>query len=232
MHLALRLAGEPFRVFETGDPVGRDVGYAVVGGARAAFYGRDVSGPALSLGAQLLPGASLALLAIGAHELAGRHTPLDRIWGRAAEDLRERAQLARSPQERLDALEEALLARLARSRSPRAAIVQAASRLAHGARVDEVVATAGTSHRRFIELFREVVGLSPKLYGRVRRFRRAIALVTAQPALSWLDVALAAGYSDQPHFNREFLELSGLTPEEYRRSSPSRAHHVVPARAG
>jgi AraC-like DNA-binding protein len=81
---------------------------------------------------------------------------------------------------------------------------------------------SGRSHRSFVELFRRAVGLTPKRYCRVRRFQRALAL----PRGSLGALALAAGYSDQAHFTREFRALAGLTPGEYRRRAPERAHHV------
>jgi AraC-like DNA-binding protein len=49
--------------------------------------------------------------------------------------------------------------------------------------------------------------------------------------LSLAAVAMEAGYSDQPHFNREFREFAGLTPEQYRLARPLSANHVpVPPR--
>ncbi len=89
-----------------------------------------------------------------------------------------------------------------------------------------VVLESGLSHRRFVERFREVVGLPPKLYSRVHRFRKALALLSRQPPLSLADVAFLSGYSDQPHFNRDFRELSGVTPEVYRAVPRSQAHHL------
>ena len=44
--------------------------------------------------------------------------------------------------------------------------------------------------------------------------------------LPWADLALQSGYSDQPHFNRDFLEFTGMTPRAYRRASPSSPNHV------
>jgi len=92
--------------------------------------------------------------------------------------------------------------------------------------VGAVVEETGYSHRRFIGLFRAAVGLAPKLYCRVLRFQDALRLLAGQPSASLVDVALAAGYSDQPHLNREFRELAGVSPVEYRAARPVSLLHV------
>lgn len=38
--------------------------------------------------------------------------------------------------------------------------------------------------------------------------------VAARPGASWAEIAFDAGYSDQPHFNRGFRALAGLSPRE------------------
>jgi AraC-like DNA-binding protein len=78
--------------------------------------------------------------------------------------------------------------------------------------------------------FREAVGLTPKLYCRVLRFQRALRQLAEHPRIAWIDTALNAGYSDQAHFNRDFRELAGLTPGQYRALAPISANHV-PLRA-
>jgi len=63
MHLVFRLSGPPLKLFGgPGDVHGQTCGHAIVGGARAASYMRDVSVATRSVGAQLQPGAARALL--------------------------------------------------------------------------------------------------------------------------------------------------------------------------
>jgi transcriptional regulator GlxA family with amidase domain len=71
------------------------------------------------------------------------------------------------------------------------------------------------SQRRFIDLFRDEVGLTPKLFCRVQRFRDVIETIAHQETLDWVDLALSYGYTDQSHFIHDFREFSGLRPSEY-----------------
>jgi hypothetical protein len=98
MHLVFRLSGSPVRLFrEPGDPLGVALGFAVVGGARSSYYIKEVCDPVCTVGAVLLPGASLPLFGAGAGELSGRHTPLHDLWGREAESARSRLLEEREP---------------------------------------------------------------------------------------------------------------------------------------
>jgi AraC-like DNA-binding protein len=226
-HLVFRLSGDAVRVF-TGlsDPAGRAYGSAVVGGARATYYAKDVIGPSFSIGAQLQPGASLPLFGAHAGELAGSHCRLDELWGRSAALARERLMDERDALRRLDLFESILMARLPQIRGLHPVVALALERFTRVADVREVVAESGYSHRRFIALFHEAVGLTPKLYCRLQRFQRTLARMTVVPHHAWVDLALEAGYSDQSHFNREFSEFAGITPGEYRKIAPSNANHI------
>lgn len=221
-----RLSDEPFRFYEAATgPIARSLGHAVAGGARITPYFKDLSTPAVSIGAQLLPGACELLLGVPAHEVAGMHAPLGALWGRAAGEWRERLIEAAPARRRLDVLEEALAARLPRARGLHPAVAHALERFGTGARVGDVVRETGYSHRRFIDVFRQSVGLGPKPFCRVRRFQGAFARL-ADPCASAVQVALEAGYSDQAHLVRDFRELGGITPGAYRRSTPARPGHV------
>ena len=227
MHLVFRLSDHPLRLFnEITDPLGYRVGYTIVGGARAAFYVREISGPVCSVGAQLHPGTAELLFGAPAGELAGRHTPLEDLWGSYVEEVRERLMESGGPHRQLDLLESLLAERLPTVRALHPAVAQALSRFRASADVGQAVKESGYSHRRFIALFHDGLGLTPKLYCRLRRFQGALDQIAVRPAASLVDVALEAGYSDQAHFNREFREFAGVSPGKYRELSPAFPHHV------
>jgi AraC-like DNA-binding protein len=227
MHLVVRLADDPLRLFQADDDLaGHLVSTAVLGGPRASYYVREVSRPLCSVGATLLPGAAFALFGVRADELATRHTPLEDLWGASAVGLlRERLAGARSHADRFDVFEAALAARLPRVHGLHPAVAQALDDLRASRPVQEAVRRSGYSHRALVDLFSGAVGLTPKRYARVRRFRGALRRAAAAHE-RWTDIAAALGYSDQAHFVREFREFAGLTPSRYRLIAPRFAHHV------
>ena len=226
MSLVFRVSDHPLRLFDTDGNESRTVGHAIVGGTRTSYYVRDVSQPTQSVGAQLHPGAAELLLGVPAGELAERHTRLDDLWGHAADEARERLALAGSLEAALDLLQTLLTGRLPRVRGIHPAVAHALARFATTSHVNTVVNESGYCHRRFIALFRESVGLSPKVYCRVLRFQSAIDQIAHDPEAPWANLAAMSGYSDQAHFTRDFRTFTGFTPGAYRRMRPTAKNHV------
>jgi len=223
MHLVIRL-DEPLRVFAALDAAApATIGHAVIGGARATAYVRDVSQPVCSVGAQLRPGAAALLLGVPAHVLAEHHTALDDVWGAAAGELRERLAAAGDGAGRLTIFEAALVARLPRVRGVHPAVAHALAQLEQASDVSAVVDQVGYSQRRFLDLFHHAVGLTPKRYGRVQRLQRAIVGMASG---SLAAVAHATGFADQAHLTREFRALAGLSPGAYRALAGGARNHV------
>lgn len=217
MHIVLRLTGPAVRID------GQDVGYALVGGARSGFYVKDVGAAASSIGAVLKPGGSLALLGVPAGEFAEAHTSLDDVWGRDAAVLRARLMEVGSARARLQIFEAALSSRL-RVVALAPAVRGALDFIGRGGAVGEAVAVSGFSHRHFNALFRDAVGLTPKVFSRVHRFHRMLRGMRS--GTGWAEMAIDAGYSDQAHFCREFRAFSGVTPTEYVLAHPANVLHV------
>jgi AraC-like DNA-binding protein len=66
--------------------------------------------------------------------------------------------------------------------------------------------------RQLQRMFKDNLGLSPKSYFRIMRFRQAFDSVKAQQEVDWLELTHSLGYSDQSHFIRDFKEFAGVTP--------------------
>jgi transcriptional regulator GlxA family with amidase domain len=187
----------------------------------------DYAQHASIVGVHFRPGGAFPFLGVPAGELADTHVDLEALWGRPAAELRERLCAAATPAERFSLLEQTLAARLDRTTARHGAVpvaLDAFEQTGTSVRVRDVARRVGLSQRRFIQVFATEVGLTPKLYGRVRRFQRALALVRGGPAPDWARVAAECGYFDQSHLIRDFRAFSGLAPEEYLRR---RGEHVL-----
>lgn len=228
MHLVIRLSDHPLRIADVGSgDRAQPVASSLVGGMRSRFYVRELWAPSCSVGAVLRPGAAECLFGgVTADELAERHTPLEALWGAAAHRLRDRLLALRSPQDRLAAFEAALATRLPRVQGLHPAVAGALAQFQGGASVASAVKDSGFSHRRFLQLFRQGVGLAPKTYLRVLRFQRVLPVLRSDPAMSLAALAADLGYSDQSHFNREFMAFSGVTPLTYRARMGSERNHL------
>jgi AraC-like DNA-binding protein len=70
------------------------------------------------------------------------------------------------------------------------------------------------------------VGLTPKRYARLLRFRRVLLHARAPGAPGWTEIAHSCGYYDQSHFVRDFKAFSGFTPSEYSKHVGPSENHV------
>jgi AraC family transcriptional regulator len=81
--------------------------------------------------------------------------------------------------------------------------------------LEEIAAAVGESPARVSAVFR-------RFYHRTiaeeqRRLRVEFARERLRdPQVPLADIALEAGFSDQPHFSRAFKQLTGMTPARYR----------------
>lgn len=81
----------------------------------------------------------------------------------------------------------------------------------------DVCATLGVSPRHLTGEFHRLVGLSPKTFSRIVRFRRALTRAATRAPVDWAALAATCEYYDQAHFNRDFRRFSGVTPTAYQR---------------
>lgn len=76
---------------------------------------------------------------------------------------------------------------------------------------------AAMSERTFLRRFREATGLSPIDYVIRARLRRAVELLIARDSrLSITEIAFRCGFQDSNYFSRQFRQLTGTSPGQYR----------------
>jgi AraC-like DNA-binding protein len=169
------------------------------------------------LGVRLHPAGAYAVVGSPLHEFSGRVVDLHDVVGHSASELAERCEDACSAEARVQCVEHWISERISRSRTidPRVAWVAARIEGSHGlVAIGRLQDQAGLSKKRLIKGFREQVGLAPKQYARIIRFRRALTLLH-ECRRSLTEIALVAGYYDQPHMNLEFRDLGGLAPGDF-----------------
>lgn len=77
--------------------------------------------------------------------------------------------------------------------------------------VADIVAASGCSHRMVQRWFERVIGITPRAYLRLIRFRRTMAdFAEAQTTLT--DQAAKSGFADHAHMARDFRLLAGTPP--------------------
>ena len=203
----------------------------VVHGPQWQYFISGPKPPGASAGVAFRPGAAGALLGVPIAELTDRHTPIDALWGGRGRDIRERLLAAQTPDEIFRLLEQDLTARLKRPLLIHPAVARSlapGTPVSSPTRVRDIQREAGCSPKHFIALFRAAVGLTPKHYYRVRRFKAVLDRLASGGEANLADVAAMAGYSDQSHLTREFRDFAGITPTQYRpRDADSALHHRV-----
>jgi AraC-like DNA-binding protein len=203
-------------------------GVAALTGPRTGCFAIDTASQDRVIGIQFLPGGAFPFFREPAAELANQSTPLDCLWKDAGE-IREQLLAVPSVDAMFLILERALLHQLVRPLELHPAVGFARvqiCRAPHIATVSGVVDRTGLSQRRFIELFRDQIGLPPKAFCRVRRFQRVLESVHRKARVDWAQVALDGGYYDQAHFIHDFQGFSGLTPAAYLARATEHLNHV------
>jgi AraC-like DNA-binding protein len=101
------------------------------------------------------------------------------------------------------------------------------SRLAAGSVVTEVAREVGWSSRTLQRQCGAVYGYGPATLRRILRFRRAVLLL--DNGLPPVEVAVLAGYADQPHLHREVRDLAGVPLAALRQDNSENRSTQLPS---
>lgn len=209
---------------------------SLVVGSRSIYEIIDTSDMEDLIGMIFEPGGFPAFASDAAHLFSNRTINLEDVWGARAQALRDRLRELPTPKDKLACLESFLLELWAECCGsgfpPHLRVVNFAlacfQQAPRTATVGEVARQVGWSERRFSQVFREQVGLTPKVWCRLQRFQRAVRQLHAGADIPWPELALDCGFYDQSHFANEFRAFSGINATTYTRlHNASWTNHVA-----
>jgi AraC-like DNA-binding protein len=171
------------------------------------------------VGVHFKPWGLAPFTGVPASELRDRWVPVDAVWRRSLDRIRNQAGDVASATETFRVVEEELRSRLTGAPARGLGLVlHTGGQLATthgGVGVGALADAAGVSGNHLAAQFKSHVGVTPKRVARIYRFARLILSVDVRRPVDWAEFAHTAGFFDQAHLSREFKDFTGHTPTEY-----------------
>ncbi|WP_437734091.1 helix-turn-helix domain-containing protein [Sorangium sp. So ce1335] len=212
--------GPPIRVFDAGSDR-RHARYpgGFVAGLDDTFTITEHDGFQRGIQVNLTPIGARIFFGVPMAELTGRAVPVRDIFPRGHARLAERLEELPTWDARFDLIERALGERVDEARIDTGVVSWAFRRIEErGGAVDmrALARELGYSQKHVIDLFREHVGVPPKLLARLVRFDRLVKHLKAGATGTWAELAQRFGYYDQAHLARDVKQFTGTTPTRAR----------------
>ena len=171
------------------------------------------------VGVHFTPWGMSPFVDVPASDLRDAWAPVDAVWRRSVDRIREQVGASPSAAGALRVLEAELRSRLS-DVPPRGLdlVRHTGARLAtaHGAvPVGALTEAAGVGSTHLATAFKSHVGVTPKRVARIYRFARLILAADGPGPVDWSALAHQAGYFDQAHLANEFKDFTGRTPTEF-----------------
>jgi AraC-like DNA-binding protein len=196
-------------------------GPAVLFGANTKPFRVRVGGPFSLCGFAIRPSGWKALMDCPHSALVDQVVQLETLWGSIVDTMMNAILLAHTDEAYLDAMHDAVTARLNQigryKADPEMALFEQIARTDSTCRIDEAAAQIGLSVRQMERRCAESFGASPKVILRRSRFLDMAAAMRGFSSASGAELA-ALRYFDQSHLNREFRRFANMTPGAFNRA--------------
>jgi len=141
----------------------------------------------------------------------------EEVFGIEILALREDILAEESSQEKFSVAEKWLVSRFDQNKIPPGELLSLLEKLQieSAANYNQVIGSYPNTQKHLIDQFKKYIGLTPKYYQRILRFNEILQQIQKKEKITWAQVAYQCGYSDQPHFIKEFKHFSGFNPQEF-----------------
>jgi AraC-like DNA-binding protein len=185
-------------------------------------FTRVIAGSGRVLGTKFRPGGFRAFVNESVTQFTGKVVQPSRVFGPSIHELEAEATQCAQARDAFELVDD-FLARLNPTPTAELArvseIVESIAGDRSITRVEMLAERFDMGLRQLQRIFREYVGVSPKwVIQRHRLIEAAERLKGRNHSIDFAALALDLGYSDQSHFIRDFKNMVGMTPAEYRNS--------------
>ncbi|MEW9677352.1 helix-turn-helix domain-containing protein [Lentibacillus sp. L22] len=230
MGLVINLKEDSIKVYDQKNHVRfKSFRGSLISGPHSSVAVIDTACQASTMGVHFKPGGTFPFVRLPADELRNDHVSLDAILGSKAAEIREQLIEAETPTIKFQILQQYLMEMITKASAPHPAVVFALKKFQlspSSVKIADVTEQISLSSRRFIQVFKEEVGLTPKQFCRVQRFQNVLRSIKGGEQVDWTDIALSCGYYDQAHFIHDFRSFSGLSPTTYHSRQGKQQNHV------
>jgi AraC-like DNA-binding protein len=209
--------GHSYKAFQ-GPEDAQEVPKAFLSGQFTSNYHLVLKGNVRIAGIVFRATALHNLFGLRMSNLVNNRMPLHYILEQQADLLYEAVKLAEDTNARADVLFNFLLRRIEESPLKLNAADEAVliiDRQKGNITVKEVAEELHVSQRTLEKWFLEKVGISPKLYCRIKRFAVLSNIVAHKEKVDWQEILFEAGFHDQSHLIKEYLDFNKMNPAEY-----------------
>lgn len=163
------------------------------------------------------PGALNKLLGIPMTEFLNKHIDAELLFGQEMRDVNEQLANTFCYETMFTIIEKFLSEKIKKIKNnlhPIDKIGQFILDNPNSFNLDSIANQACLSHRQFERRFVQQVGITPRFYQRMGRFRKAFELKLRRRQSTWLDIAWQTGYTDYQHLVKDCRQFSENTPNQ------------------
>lgn len=171
-----------------------------------------------ALNIRFRPNGIYPLTKIAMQELLNSQVPLEELMKGNIEEWYEQLAATKEDEERITLLEKLLLQCYQES--------ELHHRLDYGIQkiqqqkglisVQKLANTLNTNYKSLDRWFSKKVGVSPKRFIQLTRFKHILDEIEQSEHMDWMQIVVDYDFHDQAHFTKEFKQFAGVTPSQFR----------------
>ncbi|CAN5617372.1 hypothetical protein BH23BAC1_BH23BAC1_04240 [soil metagenome] len=188
-------------------------------------YHLEIKGKIGIIGVVLKASALYNFFGLNMTSLVNKRLALQDFLGEKAKEIHNKVKTGNTVEERINILENFLISYLETVKSRLSIIDDTISFINQNngmVTVEEILTKFKFSRRYLEKKFLEKVGISPKLYARIRRFGYLSNKVSNNKDINWQDIVFEHGYYDQSHLVKDYKTFNQMKPSAYHQG-----HHEL-----